>query len=157
MNGMVTATKTTTRGKAKGIHSMYHIQFLDNEKLRCGLDLVKEMQATYVSCRAKYAQKAAGVNKPLPSLHPEGFEVCTTWMPEMSALSEGCKPPSCCMGKFDSWLRKTKIMKFHAALNEYELLYSCGYTRYVKLGDMQQMVLDSGDYLENRRSRTKCS
>ncbi len=64
----------------------------------------------------------------------------------MSLLSQGCKPPSFRMGKFDSWLRKAKLMKFHAALNGYEIQCSCGYTRYVKLGDMQQMVATSGNY-----------
>ncbi len=51
MRGMVTAIKTTSKGKQKVVHSLYYIDFLDNEKLRCGLETVKEMQDSYVSCR----------------------------------------------------------------------------------------------------------
>jgi hypothetical protein len=134
MSGMVTAIKTTTKGKQKVNQALYHIQFLDNEKTRCGLERVKEMQEAYVSCRPKVNQKGAGGAKASQSLYPEGFDLYTV----------GCKPPAFRIGRFDSWLRKAKLRKFHAALNEYEIHYSCGYTRYVKLGDMQQMVTASG-------------
>ncbi len=149
MAGMVTSIKTTTKGKDKASHTMYHVQFLDNEKLRCGPETMKEMQASYVSCRAKLAQTAAGVTKAAQLLYPEGFDVYTTWMPEMSALTNNCKAPSIRMDRFDSWLRKAKLLKFHAALNEYEIQYSCGYTRYVKISDMQQMVTASGEYKQS--------
>jgi hypothetical protein len=105
MTGMVTAITTKTKGKQKLSQSLYNIQFLDNEKLRCGLETVKDMHASYVSCRAKFAQKTLGGTKAPQSLYPEGFDLYTTWMPEMSLLSQGCKLTAVRMGKFDSRLR----------------------------------------------------
>jgi hypothetical protein len=73
MTGMLTAITTKTKGKQKLSQSLYNIQFLDNEKLRCGLETVKDMHASYASCRAKFAQKTPGGTKAPQSLYPEGL------------------------------------------------------------------------------------
>jgi hypothetical protein len=54
------------------------------------------------------------------------------------------------MGKFDSWLHKATLRRFHAGLNEYEIEYACGYARFVKVSEMQDMVTSSGEYKKSQ-------
>ena len=51
-NGVVSAITITKKGKQKVPHSMYCILFQDKERLNCGVDTVKAMQACFTS-RAK--------------------------------------------------------------------------------------------------------
>jgi hypothetical protein len=55
-------------------------------------------------------------------------------------------------GKFDSWLRRATLRKFYPALNEYEIEYSCGFSRYLKVGEMQQTITDSDQYKKSNQA-----
>jgi hypothetical protein len=150
-NGVVSAITTTKKGKQKVAQSLFTIMFEDKEKLNCGLDTVRAMQACFTS-RVKVARVGSEASKAQKALVPEGFNLYTHWTPELSVLAPASKPPPFRTGKYDSWLRKATLQKFHAALNEYEIEYACGFSRYLKVGDMQQMITDSDQYKKSNQA-----
>jgi hypothetical protein len=91
-NGVLSAITTTKKGKQKVAHSLYCIMFEDKEKLNCGLDTVKAMQACFTS-RVKVARAGSEAPNTQKALVPEGFNLYTHWTPELSVLAPACKPP----------------------------------------------------------------
>ena len=148
MSSVITTTK---KGKQKLAHTMYCSLFEDKEKLNCSVETVRGMQACFTS-RVKERTTASEAPKALKAIVPEGFNLYTDWTPELRVLAPACQPPPFRTGKFDSWLRKATLLKYHAALNEYEIIDACGFSRYLKVVDMQQMVTDSGEYKTSKQA-----
>ena len=135
-DGVVIEIKTSKARKQKVTLKCYVIQFDGLEQLVCDEDTVRMLMACYASRKNKGRTTVAQL--PVTNaLVPDGYHLYTMWTPELHPLSPGCKPPPFRTGKFDSWLRTAKILKYHPALDEYEIEYACGYGRFVNSVDMQ--------------------
>ncbi len=101
-----------------------------------------------------YQQRQKIIVPIAPHAHEEsecivGMELYTKWNVNINLLSGGPEPPTWLKEADEVWLRKCNVLKYHTALSQYEFVYTCGYTRYIPITDVAEIMRLHKGYTTN--------
>ena len=87
-----------------------------------------------------------------------GVHLLTKWTLELNQLAAGAEPPQWLVEVDPAFISKCLVNKLHKALiMQFELVYTCGYVRYVPMAAMLDLLNSHHLYCMSENSKIRLS
>jgi hypothetical protein len=139
VDGKVVEIKEKRSGRQRVLVSTYVLKFDDMPSTRLERDFEATSELVDFTYQRKHGKEAiTPANWNLLGI--VGVNLLTKWTLELNLVAGGATPPQWLVAIDPVFIRKCCIQKFHTALQQFELLYTCGYSRFVGLPAMIELL-----------------
>jgi hypothetical protein len=154
VDGKVVEIKEKRTGRQRVMVSTHVLKFDDMPSTRLERDYEATGELfdfTYQRKHGKEAITATNWNQ----LGIVGVNLLTKWTLELNLVAGGATPPQWLVAVDPVFIRKCFIQKFHTALQQFELVYTCGYSRFVGLPATQELLNTHHIYCKSDNSKIR--
>jgi hypothetical protein len=154
VDGKVVEIKEKRTGRQKVLVSTYVLKFDDMPSTRLERDYEATAELVDFTYQRKHGKEAiTAANWSLLGI--VGVNLLTKWTLELNQVAGGATPPQWLVAVDPVFIRKCCVTKFHTALQQFELLYTCGYSRFVGLPAMIELLNTHHIYLKSDNSKIR--
>ena len=139
VDGKVVEIREKRTGRQRVLVSTYVLKFDDMPSTRLERDFEATSELVDFTYQRKHGKEAiTPANWNLLGI--VGVNLLTKWTLELNVVAGGATPPQWLVAVDPVFIRKCCIQKFHTALQQFELVYTCGYSRFVGLPAMIELL-----------------
>jgi hypothetical protein len=153
VTGKVSVITQKKVGRQKILIPRYvlHFEDVNRTQIECGYKEASEFAHSYQERQQIIVPIAPHDNAESAGI--VGMELYTKWNVDLNLLSGGPESPSWLKEADAVWLRKCNVLKYHKALSQYEFVYTCGYSRYIPIADVAEIMRLHKGYTTNTNSK----
>ena len=155
VEGKVVEVKVKRSSRSKGMESTYVMMFDDDRKrLEKNFETTAELKDF---CKQRKIGEEALTMTNYQDLRVVGSHLLTKWTLELNQLAGGDEPPQWLVDLEPAFVRKCLVKKIHKPLMQFELVYTCGYVRYVPISSMLELLNTHHVYCTSENSKIRLS